>query len=167
MKEKHSEYFQSSRGPNIKAQFFINEKGIYKIILEPGLLKGFECQIIGDKIQPIIDLIKEWFESYCKGRQPTVFLPLVLMGLPPYTTQVLSILRDIPFGISLTYKELAEITSNPKGARAVGNSCARNPLPLVIPCHRVLASGDYLGGFSGGIDVKKRLLEFERIHFNP
>lgn len=153
------------RGPLIKAQLFINEKGITKVnLLSATSFSSFKYEIIEDRPAPqVIDLIEKWMESYSKGRQPKVVLPIILDGFPPYTTRVLSILRDIPLGVTLTYQELAEVTDNPLGARAVGNACARNPCPLIIPCHRVLAKGGRLGGFSGGIDIKRILLNFEGI----
>lgn len=166
MESINSTYFKSIRGPSLKVHFYANEKGITKVDLFPHAGEGFEWKMMGDaKKNPVFPLIQNWVETYCKRRQPTVILPLVLEGLPPYTTQVLSILRDIPFGVSLSYQELAEVTGNIQGARAVGNACARNPLPLLIPCHRVLGSHNLLGGFSAGIEVKKGLLNFEKIPY--
>lgn len=155
----------SKKGPSLKITFFVDERGIIEVKLElPKKNQGIEWDIRGSPVSPLLKgLIEKWVESYSKKRQPEVFLPVVLDGLPPYTTRVLSILRDVPFGISLSYKELAEITGNPEGARAVGNACARNPCPLLIPCHRVLATEGKIGGFSGGLEIKKTLLNFESI----
>lgn len=165
MKELHIRQHQKKRGPPIQAKFFINDLGIAKVLLHPiDESEVFQYQIVSD--QPatnVVELIEKWVDGYCKGRQPQVTLPIILEGLPPYTTRVLSILRDLPFGVAVTYQELAEITDNPLGARAVGNACGRNPCPLIIPCHRVLATGGRLGGFSCGVDIKKELLEFEGI----
>lgn len=155
---------QKKRGPAVKATFFIAEKGITHIELAPTSPEiGFAWEAV--EIVPselVVKLIERWVDSYCRRRQPDVVLPLAMPALPPYATQVLSILREVPFGVHLSYSELAEITGNPHGARAVGNACARNPCPLVIPCHRVLAAGGKLGGFSaGGLAVKRALLDFE------
>lgn len=165
MKDPQSHQISKKRGPSIKAEFFVCEKGISKVLLHPlDLSEGFDYQIVKSKSAPnVTELIEKWIDSYSKGRQPKVILPIILDGLPPYTTRVLSILRDLPIGVTLTYQELAEVTDNPLGARAVGNACARNPCPLIIPCHRVLATGGRLGGFSCGIDIKKELLSFEGI----
>lgn len=155
------------RGPALKAIFHSDERGITEIqlsLLENN--RGMEWEIVGSSRSPLLEgMVEKWVESYVKKRPPEVFLPVVLDGLPPYTTRVLSILRDIPIGISLSYKELAEITGNPQGARAVGNACAKNPCPLVIPCHRVLAAGGALGGFSCGLELKELLLAYEGISF--
>lgn len=165
MKKKPHQTFLIKRGPSLNVQFFVDERGITQIKLANSVREnGIAWEIIGSEGSPLLGgLIEKWLESYSKKRQPDVFLPVVLDGLPPYTTRVLSILYDIPFGISLSYKELAEITGNPQGARAVGNACSKNPCPLVIPCHRVLAAAGALGGFNGGLEIKKTLLSFENI----
>lgn len=165
MKDVSNDLAQRKRGPNIKAQFFVCEKGISKVVLLPApLAQGFEWTAVPTRKAPhVVELIKQWVNSYVKGRQPNGSLPIILEGLPPYTLRVLSILRDLPIGVTLTYRELAEITDNPLGARAVGNACGKNPCPLIIPCHRVLPAGGGLGGFSGGVEIKKELLTFEGV----
>jgi methylated-DNA-[protein]-cysteine S-methyltransferase len=166
MKDSENILLNKKRGPSIKAQLFVSEKGITKVNLSSNAYSdSFDYEIVEDRPVPqVVDLVEKWMEAYCKGRQPKVVLPIVLDGLPPYTTRVLSILRDLPLGVTLTYQELAEVTDNPLGARAVGNACARNPCPLIIPCHRVLAKGGRLGGFSGGVDIKRLLLNFEGVN---
>lgn len=152
----------------MKVQFYVDERGIVEIKLSP--MKNqceMEWEMIGLRFPPSLKgLIEKWMESYAKKKEPEVFLPVVLDGLPSYTTRVLSALRDIPFGQSLSYKELATITGKPLGARAVGNACSRNPCPLVIPCHRVLAASNGIGGFSCGLDIKKILLAYEEIPYD-
>ena len=69
--------------------------------------------------------------------------------------------KQIPYGSYLTYKEVAERAGNPKAVRAVGSANAHNPLPIVVPCHRVLATGGGLGGYGGGLDMKNYLLNLE------
>jgi methylated-DNA-[protein]-cysteine S-methyltransferase len=159
---------QKSRGPSIKVKCSICEKGIKSIELaDHAPNKGFSWEVVEEGHSPlVVSLIERWVDGYCKKRQPDVLLPVVMQGLPPYTTQVLSILRELPFGVTLTYQALAEVTGNPKGARAVGNACSRNPFPLIIPCHRVLHAGNGLGGFSCGLEIKKALLAFEGSAYN-
>jgi methylated-DNA-[protein]-cysteine S-methyltransferase len=70
-------------------------------------------------------------------------------------------LKEIPYGETRTYKWLAEKIGKPKAARAVGQALGRNPLPIVLPCHRIVESDGSLGGYSGGIDIKRRLLDIE------
>ena len=69
----------------------------------------------------------------------------------------------VPFGRSTTYGEIAEQIGNPKAARAVGNALGSNPIPIVVPCHRVLRTGGALGGYAGGLARKERLLRLEGV----
>ncbi|HMK49225.1 MAG TPA: methylated-DNA--[protein]-cysteine S-methyltransferase [Thermodesulfovibrionales bacterium] len=75
--------------------------------------------------------------------------------------QVWMALKEIPFGETRTYKWLAEKIGRPNASRAVGQSLGRNPIPIVLPCHRIIESDGSIGGFSSGTDVKRRLLEIE------
>jgi methylated-DNA-[protein]-cysteine S-methyltransferase len=89
--------------------------------------------------------------------------PVDLTRVGPFERDVLAVLRRIPAGAVKTYGEVAKAVGQPGAARAVGAACARNPLPLLIPCHRVVRSDGGLGGYSlrGGVALKRRLLEAE------
>jgi methylated-DNA-[protein]-cysteine S-methyltransferase len=86
-----------------------------------------------------------------------------LSHLTPYQKKVAQVVRSIPYGETLSYSQVAELSGSPKAARAVGNVMANNRFPIVVPCHRVLASGGKLGGFSapGGTSFKQSLLDLE------
>lgn len=84
---------------------------------------------------------------------------------PPFQRRVLLAEYGIPRGYVSTYGRIARHLENPSASRAVGSALARNPFPLVIPCHRALRSDGSLGGFQGGLDMKRRLLEMEGIRF--
>lgn len=104
-------------------------------------------------------------EEYFAGERENFDLPLDLCGLAPTTRAVLAALQAIPYGTTVTYGELAERSGTGLPARAIGSVMGSNPLPLVIPCHRVVA-GDGLGGYSGGepgqgLPTKRWLLEHE------
>ncbi len=96
--------------------------------------------------------------SYLQGS--SVNIPMVPAGTE-FQLRVWSALRAIPFGSTVTYSEVAEMIGQPLAVRAVANACARNPLPLIIPCHRVIRKNGELGGYGLGIDRKKKLLEQE------
>jgi methylated-DNA-[protein]-cysteine S-methyltransferase len=81
-------------------------------------------------------------------------------GMTPFRKKVMEALRKVPAGSTVTYGELASTVGHPGAARAVGNVMATNPVPLFVPCHRVVATVG-LGGFSGGLDVKRSLLKLE------
>ena len=85
------------------------------------------------------------------------------MRATPFQQQVYKVVGQIPFGETLSYAEVAALTGDPNASRAVGAALGANPLPLVIPCHRVVGSRGKLQGYAGGISVKARLLAAEQI----
>ncbi len=99
--------------------------------------------------------------AYLAGRQRRFTVPLDLAAVPPFHRQVLEAARRVPYGRTVTYGALAEAAGRPGAARAVGQAMARNPVPLLVPCHRVVAAAG-LGGFGGGPGLKRRLLALER-----
>lgn len=145
-------------GPKISLTFYLNPFGIEKTDIALNS-QGCEWKIVGSHHKHE-KLINEWMLAYCQKKQPTTVLPLDLFG-NTFSIKVLRYLQEIPFGETTTYKELAARAGSPNGARAVGNACGSNPFVLVVPCHRVLATGNALGGFSSGLDIKKELLNFE------
>ena len=100
------------------------------------------------------------------GRAPRTFPPLDLSAGTPFQQTVWRALEKIPFGQTRSYGEIASAIGNPKGVRAVGGACGANPIPILVPCHRVLAAKGKLGGFSGGLDWKRTLLEREGARFH-
>ena len=90
-------------------------------------------------------------------------IPLDLHGVSVFHQRVYEAARRIPLGQTSTYGALADVVGAPGGARAVGQAMGRNPVPLLVPCHRVLAADGGMGGFSapGGVATKRRLLEIE------
>lgn len=102
--------------------------------------------------------------QYLQGRRRTFRLDLDMRGTP-FQQSVWRALRRVPFGRTVTYGQLASRVGRPAAARAVGSACGANPLPIVIPCHRVLAAGSRLGGFSGGLGLKRALLALEGMDF--
>ena len=107
-----------------------------------------------------IDEVQRYFE----GERVKFTATLDLSCASPFARQVYAALRKIPHGRTATYKEIAEAVGSPRACRAVGGANAANRIPIIIPCHRVIAAGGKPGGFSGpgGIDTKLRLLDLER-----
>lgn len=99
-------------------------------------------------------------QDYLAGRRRRFEIPLNLKGTP-FQHKVWGTLTRVPFGQLITYGELACRVGSPKGARAVGGAVGSNPLPIIIPCHRVVTTGGGLGGFGSGLDWKRRLLAVE------
>ncbi|MDP8314622.1 MAG: methylated-DNA--[protein]-cysteine S-methyltransferase, partial [Candidatus Celaenobacter antarcticus] len=90
-------------------------------------------------------------------------LPLILVGTS-FQRKVWEYIQHIPFGETQTYNEVAQGIGHPNAQRAVGNALHTNPIPIIVPCHRVVRTDGGLGGFGLGIDVKQKLLDFERKH---
>ena len=123
--------------------------------------------LLGDKVnyatwspQPFNDL-KERLKVYLTGRKVAFPDKLDLSGATAFQRAVWKVTRLIPYGETRSYAWVAEQIKMPAAARAVGQALARNPLPIIIPCHRVVASHGKLGGYNGGVDMKKRLLQLE------
>jgi methylated-DNA-[protein]-cysteine S-methyltransferase len=99
-------------------------------------------------------------DQYFKGERKEFGLPLSLGGTP-FQNQVWNELQNIPFGRTLSYKELAVKLGNEKATRAVGNANGKNPISIIVPCHRVIGSNKSLTGYAGGLERKQWLLEHE------
>lgn len=102
-------------------------------------------------------------KEYFRGERRVFDLPLRPNGTP-FQLSVLEALRNIPYGATASYGEVARRIGRPKAVRAVGAANGRNPLPIVIPCHRVIGSDGSLTGFGGGLATKQALLELEQGH---
>jgi methylated-DNA-[protein]-cysteine S-methyltransferase len=98
--------------------------------------------------------------EYAIGRRRRFTVPLAAQG-SPFDRQVWEALRSIPYGATRTYAEVAKMIGKPGAARAVGAANGRNPIPIIVPCHRVIAAGGRLGGYGGGLDLKRALLDLE------
>ncbi len=100
-------------------------------------------------------------DAYFARRRRAFDLPLDLDGTD-FQLEVWAQLRAIPYGATVGYGQIARRVGSPGAARAVGGACGANPAPILVPCHRVLAAGGRLGGFSGGLEWKRALLAIER-----
>ena len=98
--------------------------------------------------------------EYLAGKRKSFDLPLSPRGTP-FQQRVWQALGDIPYGQTRTYAQIARAVDCPRGFRAVGMANHRNPIPILIPCHRVVGSGGTLTGYAGGLELKKALLELE------
>jgi methylated-DNA-[protein]-cysteine S-methyltransferase len=108
---------------------------------------------------PFAEVIRQ-LRAYFRGERKEFDLPLALEGTE-FQLRVWNRLRTIPYGETISYAQLAERIGNPKAVRAVGLANGSNPIPIIIPCHRVIGSDGSLTGFGGGLPTKKMLLELE------
>ena len=124
--------------------------------------EGVEHDVTGERGEnAVLKLAKQQLSEYFAGKRTEFDLPLEMTGTD-LQLKVWCALERIPFGRTKTYGELAvALTKNPQTARAVGTCCGRNPLPIIIPCHRVLGANRALTGFGGGVWRKEWLLKHE------
>jgi methylated-DNA-[protein]-cysteine S-methyltransferase len=114
----------------------------------------------------VIDRVTQQLSEYFGGRRNSFDLPLDFSGLPEFTREVLTATANVPFGKLDTYRGIAAQIGKPSATRAVGNALNRNPVPVVVPCHRIIRSDGSAGGYGGGLDVKFRLLAHEGVMMN-
>jgi methylated-DNA-[protein]-cysteine S-methyltransferase len=110
-----------------------------------------------ERFKDLIQRLKDYFG----GKKVSFPDKLDLSKATPFQRQVWQVTRLIPYGETRSYLWVAEQIDNPKAMQAVGQALARNPLPIIIPCHRVVKSNGKLGGFTGGVEMKRRLLNIE------
>ena len=115
---------------------------------------------------PIFGQVETWLESYFSGNQTPIIFPLQPKGTM-FQERVWKILQEIPYGETMTYGEIAQRITKEKGvatysAQAVGQAVGKNPISLLIPCHRVLGKNGALTGYAGGVHRKEQLLRIER-----
>ena len=103
---------------------------------------------------------KEQILKYLEGESQSLDFPVIHLN-SSFRKKVLEAERNIPYGETRSYGEVAKMVDNPRAARAVGSANAKNPLPLYFPCHRIITSNGRLGGFGGGLNVKQYLLDLE------
>lgn len=111
----------------------------------------------------VLQEAKWQIEAYFEGKRKNFNLPLHF-DCSPFYQEIYTALLNVPYGTTLSYKELATLAGNPDASRTVGSAMANNPFPIVVPCHRVLKSDGGLGNYSGGEGVKSKqwLLEHEK-----
>jgi len=116
----------------------------------------------GPSPSPLLRNAARELHAYFDGKLEEFSIPLKAEGTV-FQTSVWAALQDVPYGKIISYGELAAEIKKPKAARAIGGAVGKNPIPIIIPCHRVLAAGGKLGGFTGGTDIKKWLLAIEGV----
>ena len=130
---------------------------------EDGLLAELAAQVSPRvvRLPARLDDLRRQLDEYFAGRRRRFDVPLDRRLSHGYRLAVLEELSRVPYGETVSYRDLAERTGHPKASRAVGTAMATNPIPIVVPCHRVLRTGGALGGYGGGLDTKVWLLRHE------
>ena len=113
-------------------------------------------------IDPLIAETCKQFDEHFEGKRKIFDLSLSPRGGTPFQQTVWKQLQEIPYGQTISYAQLARAVGNPKACRAVGSANGKNPISIIIPCHRVIASDGTLGGYASGLVIKKQLLDLEK-----
>jgi len=124
--------------------------------------KGFECENVET------ELIKKTYRQICEylnGERKVFDIPIEICGTE-FQSRVWKALLEIPYGKTVTYKDIAKNIGQPSASRAVGMANNKNKIAIIIPCHRVIGQNGQLTGYAGGLDIKRYLLDLERINCN-
>ena len=145
--------------------------GILKISAEEECITGLSLET-QEGLQEIVSetpptaLLQEactQLTEYFAGERTSFSLPIAYPHGTPFQHSVWNALRDIPYGETRSYEDIAVAIGNPKAVRAIGQANTRNPILLLVPCHRVINKNGTIGGFGCGVEVKKQLLQLEGI----
>jgi methylated-DNA-[protein]-cysteine S-methyltransferase len=144
----------------------VTERGLARISYDPEperetdeLARTFGVRVLRAPRQ--VDLVRRELDEYFEGRRRAFDLPLDLRSRTGFSRDILERLARVPYGEVTTYGTLAKAAGKPQAARAVGTVMNRNPIPIVLPCHRVVGSTGSLVGYGGGLDRKRLLLDLE------
>ena len=145
-----------------------SDRGLLRISFQRGRDPAEALELVARAAGPsvlraprAVDPVRRELDEYFAGRRSSFDLSIDLRGATEFTAGVLRELARVPFGQTATYAELAARVGRPRAARAVGTVMHRNPIPIVLPCHRVVGSDGSLTGYAGGLDVKEHLLRHE------
>ena len=139
----------------------VNKSDLLKVIL-PNKINSFSIEITKpDSYKPIMHNVIEQLNQYFMGIRKKFDISLKL-EMPPFYKKVLKEVSEIPYGQTFSYKNIAMKLNNPRAYRAVANANAANPIPIIIPCHRVIQSNGSLGNYGGGRHLKQSLVQIEK-----
>jgi methylated-DNA-[protein]-cysteine S-methyltransferase len=163
-----STFWSETTSPLGRLYIAANEQGLCAIKfgrLEPDVKSLFRFRLQRDHKTNLSNQVCAQLEEYFSGRRRIFELPLDLSSLTPFQRKVLAVTSRIPWGEVWSYQKVANEMARPKSSRPVGQALGRNPIPIVIPCHRVIASDGSLGGYCGkrGLDLKRWLLRHEGV----
>ena len=146
-------------------RYYASPIGRLKIQVEDNALIGLHLckeEETGDSSShPVVVQTAIQLDEYFAGTRRSFHLPLAPQGTP-FQQEVWNALQHIPYGKTISYAQLAETVGRPKACRAVGTANGKNPIAIIIPCHRVINANGQLGGYAYGLEIKKHLLDLEQ-----
>lgn len=136
--------------------------GTMSFVEENGKIIGCDLGTLsfGDETPILRKAYAEMLE-YCQGKRKVFDLPLGFSGTP-FQNDVWNALLSVPWGTTVSYKEIAHRSGHPTAFRAVGSAVGKNPIMIIVPCHRIIANDGSIGGFYGGVPLKRRILALEK-----
>lgn len=148
----------------------VSERGVCRISFDPDAETELEqlAGRVGRRVLRVprrLDRVRHQLDEYFAGDRRSFELDFDLAGIPEFQQEVLHELARVPYAVTSTYGALASRIGRPRAARAVGGALNRNPVPIVVPCHRIVGSTGSLVGYAGGLDRKRTLLELEGVIF--
>ncbi len=158
-------YFTRTNSPVGPLLLALSSRGLLKLEFD----RGQPAQGDHQTWQESADALSPWLRElsdYFSGRRQDFSLPLDLRGTD-FQLKCWRALLDIPYGETCSYRDIAHAIGHPHAFRAVGMSNNRNPIAIVVPCHRVIASDGSLCGYGGGLDIKRKLLALEQANLRP
>lgn len=145
----------------IGRMLLVGEKGVLEELHFANSTEQLQIPTEWQKDESYFEETLRQLHQYFNGERREFDLPIAAKGTP-FQEQVWRELRKIPYGETSNYGAIAERIGNPKACRAVGMANSKNPIPIIIPCHRIIGKNGSLTGFGGGLDVKKQLLDLEQ-----
>lgn len=146
---------------------FVTRRGLVRVAYDRENF-GEVAAEVAEQVSPRVlvapqrtDIVREQLDDYFEARRRTFDVPIDWTLVRGFNQGVLKATADIPFGETASYGDVAAVAGSPRAARAAGNALAGNPIPIVVPCHRVIHAGGGLGGYTGGLENKRFLLRLE------
>jgi methylated-DNA-[protein]-cysteine S-methyltransferase len=147
----------------------VTDRGLVRVAFSSELTDDVLAEL-AERVSPRVlrlpartDEVRRELDEYFAGSRRQFDLPLDWTLVRGFAQGVLRATADVPFGETTTYRQMAEAAGSPRASRAAGNALGSNPIPIVVPCHRVLHSGGGLGGYAGGLERKRTLLTLEGV----
>jgi methylated-DNA-[protein]-cysteine S-methyltransferase len=159
-------YYTALRTPVGRLLIAATDAGLVRVAfdqIEASFVADLQKRMKADVVKSADRLagITAELNMYFAGKRHAFDVPVDLSLAAPFQRSVLLAAREVPAGTVVTYGEIAKRIGRPTASRAVGQALGHNPVPIVIPCHRIVSSGGRLGGYIGGLDVKRKLLKIE------
>lgn len=159
--------YKKINSPVGKLTMVASDKGLVAVLWEDDKPTRVRlAELVENKSHSLLVEAERQLKQYFAGRRRSFSIPLDMRGTR-FQKSVWEALLAIPFGATRTYGQVAKQLGNPQAARAVGAANGKNPVSIIVPCHRVIGSGGKLTAFAGGLEAKKRLLSLEQERFHP